>query len=195
LATQEERKQETKLKIIDNAKELFDTKGYDNTSVDDIFKLANVSKGTFYKHFKTKIDIVISIAREENSLKSKEVLTSISNGLDTLDTLKMYLNSVGDWFEARQSIAQALVVASLTQDVDNIVTDPKYSSRGFINATLTSAQKQKTIKSDIDTWELTAMIGGFIVICVVVWLQNPIKGELGKSLNKKLDILLDGIKL
>ena len=195
MATQEERKQETKLKIIDNAKELFDTKGYDNTSVDDIFKLANVSKGTFYKHFKTKIDIVISIAREENSLKSKEVLTSISNGLDTLDTLKMYLNSVGDWFEARQSIAQALVVASLTQDVDNIVTDPKYSSRGFINATLTSAQKQKTIKSDIDTWELTAMIGGFIVICVVVWLQNPIKGELGKSLNKKLDILLDGIKL
>lgn len=195
MATHEERKQETKLKIIDSAKELFNTKGYDNTSVDEIYKLANVSKGTFYKHFKTKIDIIVSISREENSLKSKEVLDSISNGVDALDTLKTYLNSLGDWFEARQSIAQALIIASITQDVDDIVTDPQYSSRGFINATLQSAQEQKTIKDNIDTWEITAMIGGFMIVSVIEWLNNPIKNELGKSLNKKLDILLDGIKL
>lgn len=195
MATHKERKQKTKLKIIDSAKELFNAKGYDNTSVDDVYRLANISKGAFYKHFKSKIDIIISIAREENSFKSKEVLDSLANGVDALDTLRMYLHSLGDWFEARQSISQALIIASLTQSADDIVTDPRYSSRGFINATLQSAQKQKTIINEVDTWDLTSIIGGFIVVTVLGWLQNPIKNELGKLLNKKLDILLSGIQL
>ena len=195
MATHEERKQETKLKIIDSAKELFNTRGYDNVSVDEIYRVANVSKGTFYKHFKAKIDIIVSISREENSFKSQEVLDSISKGADALETLESYLNSLGDWFEARQSIAQALIIASITQDVEEIVTDPQYSSRGFINATLESGQKQKTIKGNIDTWEITSIIGGFMIVAITGWLNNPIKNELGKSLNRKLEILLDGIKL
>ena len=40
--------------IITAATELFRTKGFDNTSMDDIAKQAKISMTTFYKHFKDK---------------------------------------------------------------------------------------------------------------------------------------------
>ena len=39
---------------IDAAKKLFRTKGYKNTSVDEISDEAVLSKGTFYQYFKSK---------------------------------------------------------------------------------------------------------------------------------------------
>lgn len=43
------------------AEELFLEKGYDETSVDEIVKLAGVAKGTFYLHFRSKDDVLIGL--------------------------------------------------------------------------------------------------------------------------------------
>lgn len=40
--------------IVKKAYELFITKGYENTSVDDIIAKAKIAKGTFYYHFDSK---------------------------------------------------------------------------------------------------------------------------------------------
>ncbi|MCO5724243.1 TetR/AcrR family transcriptional regulator [Robiginitalea marina] len=49
--------------------ELFYSKGYDHTSLDDILKALDLSKGAFYYHFQSKEDLMISIA--ENVLFRK----------------------------------------------------------------------------------------------------------------------------
>jgi AcrR family transcriptional regulator len=48
--------------IITAATELFRTKGYDNTSMDDIAELAKISKATFYKHFTDKENLFFECA-------------------------------------------------------------------------------------------------------------------------------------
>lgn len=50
---------ETKKRLIECARKLFREKGFYNTTVDDIVKEANSSKGSFYTHFKTKEDLII----------------------------------------------------------------------------------------------------------------------------------------
>lgn len=44
-------------KIIDAAKELFNTKGYYNTNTKEIAKLAGVSTGSFYNYFPDKLEV------------------------------------------------------------------------------------------------------------------------------------------
>lgn len=43
------------------ARHLFFTKGYENTSVNDIIKEGGVSKGAFYHHFGAKVDVLEAI--------------------------------------------------------------------------------------------------------------------------------------
>lgn len=57
-----------KRQIIHAARQLFLDKGFNDTSIIDIISAANVSKGTFYNHFSSKIQCLIAIldeAREE----------------------------------------------------------------------------------------------------------------------------------
>jgi AcrR family transcriptional regulator len=50
-----------KQRLIEAAKKLFSEKGFYSTYVDDIIKEAGVGKGTFYRNFKNKEDIFVSL--------------------------------------------------------------------------------------------------------------------------------------
>ena len=50
--------------ILSAAKELFEAKGVEKTTMDDIAELADYSKSTIYVYFKSKEDIYNSIVRE-----------------------------------------------------------------------------------------------------------------------------------
>jgi AcrR family transcriptional regulator len=50
--------------IIDAAYLLFEEKGYENTSVENIINAASIAKGTFYYYFKAKKDLLNEISNE-----------------------------------------------------------------------------------------------------------------------------------
>lgn len=52
-------KQNVKRRIVDAAWELFYEKGYDDTTVDDIIRLSETSKGSFYYYFSSKDSLLI----------------------------------------------------------------------------------------------------------------------------------------
>jgi AcrR family transcriptional regulator len=68
---------ETRRILFDTAVALFDEKGYDNVTVEEITNRAGVAKGSFYTYFRSKSDIVIEefrtiddyYARYERNLK------------------------------------------------------------------------------------------------------------------------------
>ncbi len=51
--------QRTKNKILEAAMALFDERGFDLVTVDEITKKAGVAKGSFYTYFTTKSDIIV----------------------------------------------------------------------------------------------------------------------------------------
>jgi AcrR family transcriptional regulator len=50
--------------IIDTAAAMFEKQGYPGTSVQDIIDHLNCSKGSFYHHFKTKLDVLLAITQQ-----------------------------------------------------------------------------------------------------------------------------------
>jgi AcrR family transcriptional regulator len=77
--------------FLDTAVELFNEKGYYNTSVDDIVDRMGVAKGLFYYYFKTKEDLVEAIVNRlwESAVTDYEAIMA-RDDLNALDKLFLY---------------------------------------------------------------------------------------------------------
>lgn len=58
--------QRSKKKIFDAALDLIRTKGFEQTTLVDICKAAEIGNGTFYHYFNSKQDIIISYVKQES---------------------------------------------------------------------------------------------------------------------------------
>lgn len=72
-------KAEKKTRLLNNAYELFGTKGFSDTSISDIVKKAGVAKGTFYLYFKNKEDIRNQLVTDQ----SQKLFTNAINAMNT----------------------------------------------------------------------------------------------------------------
>lgn len=99
-------KQSVKRRIVDAAWKLFYEKGYDDTTVDDIIKLSETSKGSFYYYFGSKDSLLdtLSTILDEYYVELEKELDAEMNSFDKL----MYLN-----YKAHSFMEQKIDVALL----------------------------------------------------------------------------------
>lgn len=71
--------QQTKKKILETALKLFEEKGFQEVTVDEIIAEANSSKGAFYTHFKSKHDIFLEKFKEIDDYYMNEIVHIIEN--------------------------------------------------------------------------------------------------------------------
>lgn len=64
------RKNETNEKILSAAREIFFSKGYSETTIEEIAEQAGIAVGTVYNFFKTKADILIAVVAGEADMES-----------------------------------------------------------------------------------------------------------------------------
>lgn len=71
-------KQNTKrTNILDAAYELFTSKSFSSTTIDDVVRKAGIAKGTFYLYFKDKYDLMDRIIAHKSMLVLKEALEKL----------------------------------------------------------------------------------------------------------------------
>lgn len=74
-----ENKKQKENAIFNSAYELFTTKGFDKTAINDIVKKAGVAKGTFYLYFRDKKHILDKIILKKSSIIIKEAFNKTMN--------------------------------------------------------------------------------------------------------------------
>lgn len=106
-------KQNVKSRIVDAAWELFYEKGYDDTTVEDIIRLSDTSKGSFYYYFGSKDSLLdtLSDILDENYVKLEASLEPEMNSFDKL----MYLNYQSHLFLETKIDVQLLASLYSTQ--------------------------------------------------------------------------------
>lgn len=68
--------EERRNEILDAAERLFETKGFDNTSISDILKETGIARGTLYYHFQSKeelLDAVIGRMIERQTAEARKI--------------------------------------------------------------------------------------------------------------------------
>jgi AcrR family transcriptional regulator len=73
---------EKRRQILEAAKALFSTLGYDAASMNDIAKLASVSKGTLYVYFENKEELFIALIAAERDKHAVELFATLTDDPD-----------------------------------------------------------------------------------------------------------------
>lgn len=81
-----------KQEILSTAQKLFETHGYENTSVEQIIRELDISKGAFYHYFESKKDLLILLV-EQFSSAMENIFKSIveTENLNALEKLKLLI--------------------------------------------------------------------------------------------------------
>lgn len=86
-----------KAKILSCGRELFKARGFKDTNVADILKMAGLGTGTFYNYYSSKDQLFMEIFLEENIKLKKSIIESIDLEGDPVDVMKemIFLNNQG----------------------------------------------------------------------------------------------------
>ena len=192
MTSQEQRRAQTRKKIIRAAKKLFDKQGFESTSVDQIVKAADVAKGTFYQYYSTKVDVLADLTRDEGAEKTRAVLEAVAGGAQAIPVLEQYIQALCVWFEGHEKIAEALIFSSLKTIGQEENLDQLHYSRRFLVALFKLAQEHGELRDDVAPGELAKIIGGALIVSVLGWSKNPVPGSLVNSMRETLKIFLQG---
>ncbi|WP_281256217.1 TetR/AcrR family transcriptional regulator [Boseongicola aestuarii] len=111
--------EERRSQIFDCAQELFLTKGYARTSINDIMSAAGVSKGAFYHHFDSKEAMVEGLMdRYSNQIRCAYDAVIETEGLDAMARYMMYLEILRDRQKIAEPKSMMLVITSLLNEED-----------------------------------------------------------------------------
>ncbi|SEG86367.1 DNA-binding transcriptional regulator, AcrR family [Thermomonospora echinospora] len=80
--------QRTRREIIDSALHLFEREGFDRTTLKQIVVGANLTKGAFYHHFRSKEDLLWHIQNEYLDTQIEAAREIVERGLDPVEQLR-----------------------------------------------------------------------------------------------------------
>ncbi len=128
--TREEKSKETRSRLVQAAKELFLARGYESTTVDAVLDRADLSKGTFYHHFKSKselLDAVVAGLTREAGEATRQIL--LDEDVDPLDRLNAFLDAVRRW--RLDNLAGRRQLARSVFSPENVLLRERTRARGL----------------------------------------------------------------
>jgi AcrR family transcriptional regulator len=91
MATQSERREATIAALDRAAQQLFETRGFADTTVDDIVAKAGVAKGAFYHHYESKEAVFTKVLEGVQLAVAREVAAVASKSEDPVQRLRLGL--------------------------------------------------------------------------------------------------------
>lgn len=192
---------ETKNKIYKSAEYLFSKNGFDAVSVDDIVKLANVAKGSFYVHFKSK-DELIAILINENVKKVdmdyKIYFKSLPQQMPIEDKFLSLIGKIADVItdEIGYENMRNLYKSIISNDVKNcLITDYNRDLYTIFNDIIISGINQQVFQSDFSQEEIARKFVTVYRGLTFEWCIHYPDFNLRDQAISTFEILLGGIML
>ena len=177
--------QQTKDRVYQVAIDLFETKGFENITVDEICALANVSTGTFYNVFKSKFEILDHIFELADDFFLYTVRINVKNG-----HAKERILSYFDYY-AKYSLECGLpFVKQLYNVKNNLFAKENRAMQKVLQEIIEEGQQRNELCNDISASDLVQ----FLFICVrgmvYDWCIKDGRFDLEKAVHQHVERLL-----
>lgn len=192
----EKKKELTRSLILESAAELFSKRGYNATSVDDIVHSADVVKGTFYYHFRSKEELVLELRRQALVRDMAGVHTALAAGASPLRVLVELFAKDAAWTEQNTDMAQVF----FTQLFGGFLQS-EASTGGSDTPSLTpplimiidAAQKRGELRSDVNPVDMVEMLMGVFGHAQFTWLLGSRETSLVERTRMWIELVVQGL--
>jgi AcrR family transcriptional regulator len=193
--TRKEQAQKTRQRLFDAAMYLFDKRGYDRVTVEEICAKAGVSKGAFYTHFKSKDQVVLDtflkadgyyeevfpLLEQENAYRDKVIAfarAALSN-IEKTGVMVMRISYYGQIAPGQKRAAIASRGRSLYRLAEKLVSE---------------GQEKGEVRTDIPSGMIAENIIHAIRGVVYDWCQQNGKFDLQEYGQVLMQMLFDGLR-
>lgn len=186
-----------KEKIIHESLKLFSLKGFLSTSLHDIIKAADTSKGGFYNHFSSKENLFYEVLDEARKIWRERNLMGLAETESSVDKVKLLLKNYKDrYLKDADNFPGGCVFITLAVELsDQRPHLSKEIEKGFsglknmIKRFLDQGKQSGELKEDVNTGMITEIIFNSILGASVSFSANKSTESLDKSVNSLIDYI------
>lgn len=174
--------------ILSAALQLFESKGYLETSMEEIAETADVARGTLYNHFESKADVLIaltdSVAGEWLAKGHEELARSGS----ATSAIREVLSTCASWFDKHPASAKSFFYAMREQITkQNAAIQPRnLTPLEFV----IKAQQEGELTLELEAPLLVLMIDSVIKHHLTLLLMNSESQPFAELAKRDLDVVL-----
>jgi AcrR family transcriptional regulator len=180
--------------IIRESMKLFSLNGFLGTSIDDILKASNSSKGGFYNHFKSKEDLFFHVLDEARKIWRDRNLKGLSQSQDPITNIKKLLVNFRDlYLKSSESFPGGCIFIILMVELKN--KSPHLSkeiNKGFVGLKnlmkryLEEAKDSGYLKKGADTDEMSEILFNGILGATVSYDGKDSDSNLDSAINSMI---------
>lgn len=182
-------------KIFDTAVDLFDSKGYESVTIEEICRKAGFSTGAFYNYFKSKDQIFMEQFMDIDDYYEK-VIDEIPADEDTIEKLRLFLGAAMRYISDMGSrFLRIVYYTQLGPDKRKsyIASEKRYLYK-VTYSLIEEGQAKDEIRKDMNSQEIALRIINCHRGIIYDWCLKRGAFDLEEEGKQLLEILLDGIR-
>ena len=192
----ERKKARLRQQIIDTAIRLFRKQGYENTRVDDIVNILEISQPTFFRYFPSKDAVLRDVGQRGFECIAQRLKSELTSKASTADRLRRLYHTLACEAEADRPLWQAVVLSGAMDPVRSPeVRGAECIVAGLLREILAQGQKRGEITSAFPVVHLAEFMEALYHTVVRQWtvdLTGPHK--LTERVDSAVGFFLRGVK-
>ncbi|HWA05284.1 MAG TPA: TetR/AcrR family transcriptional regulator [Ignavibacteria bacterium] len=194
-----EESEETKERIIEAALYIFLEKGFSETSIEDIVKPLNLTRGAFYWHFKDKDEVFKSIIQKEHSQRLESLNSIRFESPDEKTQLKQVMANIIDTFYDNERFRSFIKLRWFRVEQDPykfsvpVTEEMNTATQSIIIGILESAEKKGMLAGGATPLEikshLIALTNGIFRLYFVLPEFYSVKENISNLISNYIDLL------
>jgi len=196
LGLRERKKARLRQQIVETAVRLFRKQGYENTRIDDIVKILEISQPTFFRYFSSKDAVLRDVGKRGFACIAEHLKSELSSEADTAARLRRLYRAMAREVEADRPLWQAVVLSGAMDPVRSPeMREPEGVAVGLLREILAQGQRRGEITRVFPVLHLSEFMEGLYQTVVRQWavdLTGPHK--LGERVDSAIEFFLRGVQ-
>lgn len=196
LGLRERKKARLRQEIIDTSIRLFRRQGYENTRIEDIVQILEISQPTFFRYFPSKDAVLREVGRRGFSCIKEHLETELSSDVTTAERLRRMYEGMAREVESDRPLWRAVVLSGAMDPVRSPeMRRPEEIAVSLLREILAEGQKRGEVTKAFPVAHLAEFMEGLYTTVVRRWavdLSGP--HNLSQRVRSALEFFLNGVQ-
>ena len=199
----EEKKAESRRRILDSAREVFFRDGFMQANLDEVAEKAGVAKGTLYRYFESKAELYVAVLALNGAIFLEKMRATVGPPLSAADQLREtsrfyfrhYVDN-RDYFQIFWAIENQAVIGELPPGVVDEVSSLWEQCVGVVAEIIERGVGEGSFAA-CDSWEMAnllwTLVNGLIQSETSSTRRQLRRAPLEKAFDDAIEIVLKGM--